>query len=306
MSAAPTNPFSPAAAALARARADYNAALMSDPSDPSYDRLCSMAEERVADAEQALADAPAPALATPPEYAALAVGALSWGDFAADFCAQQPAGEPQPAPRDFSALRSPHSRRSGMAVFGSANPRAWQAKREAEAAALQQAAETAHYAATEVQDALDREWACANLGGPGCPFCDSTMGGCSCWRERAEMHRLQERREAKARRAAAAAAAAAGTCSCDLEFSKEDMEHGAMCGVCQAEDEARCDHCGQNPCAARCCGGCGGCEDCCGPPCERCGGDQDRCCCYEDDQDRESACDCGACEEHDGRDDWGF
>lgn len=260
-------PALPAPSAIDRARADYHAALMSDPSAPGYDRLCSMMEERVRDAEAAQ------------PVAVDAAGA---------------AGHSSLPPRDFSALLEPRRRDHD-----------WIALRRAAATpeirSTVDRAEMAEAVAADGQAALDREWASANIGGPGCPFCDSMMGGCGCWAERAEMHKLQERRERKARQAAAAAAAAAGKCSCDLEFSPEDIANGAACAVCQAYDEARCDHCNSYPCQARCCGGCGACEDCRGPPCKRCGEDGDRCYCYEDD-DRESECDCGACEEHDDRD----
>lgn len=241
-----------AAGRISLARADYHAALMSDPSAPGYDRLCSLAEERVRDLEDE---------AAPP--------------VAADAQAQV-AG-----PRDFSALLQPR-RRSASAHHWTSLVRSTQA-----------AAAAAQAVAADGQAALDRQWDAANIGcygsSGGCPFCDSIMGGCSCWRERAEAHRLQERRERKARQAAAAAAVAAGTCSCDLEFSPEEIANGAACQLCQEEEANCCDYCGQLTCRPECCGACGACENCRGPPCSRCHEDQDRCC-HEDDQDAESEC----------------
>ena len=45
-----------------------------------------------------------------------------------------------------------------------------------------------------IQRALDDEWAAANFGGPGCPFCDA-MFGCGCQARRSEMIEAEYRRQ---------------------------------------------------------------------------------------------------------------
>jgi hypothetical protein len=149
---------------------------------------------------------------------------------------------------------------------------------------------------SHIQRALDAEWACANFAGPGCPFCDSIMGGCRCWEERREAQEAEERRRSRQDRAAIAARIARGECTCDQLSQHSDYPN--ECEVCQREEELRCRECGQLQCRPDCCGGCGGCSRCRGDPCKRCG-DWD-CCCY-DDRDERSSCGCGACEEHDYR-----
>lgn len=276
------------------------------------------------------------ALASPPEYAALSAGTLTWGDFCADFCAEQPAGEPPVASRNFSALAS--GRRRHRPIFGAPNPAAWRAAAGAPEQPLEETSEeihghgdatcdsctepgrcdcpcetcittrleqikrteaVVHYtrdALDSVQQQLDSQWASANLGGPGCPFCDSIFGGCRCWSERAEMYKLQERRTLRADRAEIAARIARGECTCDQMTQHSDYPN--ECEVCQREEELRCKDCGQLECRPGCCGGCGGCSNCRGEACKRCGDFDDRCCCYDDREEDRESCGCGACEEH--------
>lgn len=111
-----------------------------------------------------------------------------------------------------------------------------------------------------IQAALDSEWAGANFSGPGCPFCDALLGGCSCWEQRAEMHRAEEHRQVRADRAAIAAAIARGACYCDS--LSQDSEYPDCCDICRREEELRCKECGELQCRAGCCGGCGGCSRC--------------------------------------------
>lgn len=142
-----------------------------------------------------------------------------------------------------------------------------------------------------IQRQLDEEWESANHSGPGCPFCDSLFGACSCWARRREAHEAEERRRVREERATIARAIEEGKCYCH-QLSQDYPE---QCEICLKEEELRCHECGDLQCRPDCCGGCGGCERCRGPECKRCG-DWD-CSCYDD----ESSCGCGACEEHDWR-----
>jgi hypothetical protein len=141
-----------------------------------------------------------------------------------------------------------------------------------------------------IQRQLDEEWESANHSGPGCPFCDSLFGGCSCWARRREAHEAEERRRVREERATIARAIEEGKCYC--EQLPQHEEYAQECEICLKEEELRCRECGDLQCRPGCCGGCGGCERCRGPECKRCG-DWD-CSCYDD----ESSCGCGACEEH--------
>jgi hypothetical protein len=169
--------------------------------------------------------------------------------------------------------------------------------REGREQAEAEAEEAAEPPASYIQAALDRQWASANHGGPGCPFCDSIMGGCRCWEERRELQEAEERRRRKEEQGKIAAAVARGECACAL--LEEDEDYPVMCDICQREEDLRCRECGKLQCEAGCCGGCGGCSRC-RPECTRCGFWEDQCGCY-DDRDDASSCGCGACEEHDWR-----
>jgi hypothetical protein len=140
-------------------------------------------------------------------------------------------------------------------------------------------------APTSARITLDRQWENANLGGPGCPFCDATFG-CSCWAERRELHQYAERQQRRADAAIIARAIAEGKCYCD-QMSQND-DYPEMCDICQREEELRCRECGRLECGPECCGGCGGCSRCRGDPCKRCDAWESECCCYEQDADEES------------------
>jgi hypothetical protein len=152
---------------------------------------------------------------------------------------------------------------------------------------------------SHIQRALDQEWASANFAGPGCPFCDSIFGGCSCWARRAEAHTAEERRQMREDRAAIARAIAEGKCYCDKLSQNSDYQE--ECDICRREEELRCKGCGQLQCRPGCCGDCGNCSRCCGSACKRCGDWESNCHCWDDREDDRSSCGCGACEEHDGR-----
>jgi hypothetical protein len=271
---------------LEQARRDYHDILMSDPDAPGYYRLCSMAEERVDELEREEAEAAAPQTLPLLPLATYDPSEV-WGDI------------PHQSPyRDFSAL-APERPRPISQVFGGPNPRAWRVRQEAEVATAEARATETRAAADRVEQQLDTEWESANLGGPGCPFCDSIMGGCSCWQERAEMHRLRERQQVRASRAEIAARVARGECTCDQMTQHSD--YPSLCEVCEQEERLRCTGCGQLQCRPDCCGDCGGCSRCCGPACRHCDQYGDRCWCHDDQEDDRSSCGCGACEEHDWR-----
>ena len=274
LSAASQNPdpepvrMSDPVAELSAARARLTAAIMSDPSAPGYDRLCANAEEDVRSWELAATIAAVfpdtvPASAGPvsaPPLDASSVAAMAaegatvaWGDLACPAPATIPVSSTptrHPA-RDFSALLAPRKADSTYTAL------------------FRAAAASAAAAAAEGQARLDAEWDSADLASAGCPFCDS-LYCTSHWAERAEAQRQQAKREAAAHRAALAAAVAAGRCTCELEFSEEELQRGAECELCCKQEELRCDSCGLYPCAQGCCGGCGGCRDC-NPPNNCCG-----------------------------------
>ncbi len=80
-----------------------------------------------------------------------------------------------------------------------------------------------------IQRQLDEEWANANFGGPGCPFCDATIS-CGCQARRSKMIAAAAREEERERRAAA------GRIGCTCSYDGE-------CEFCRA----RCDECGAYP-----------------------------------------------------------
>ncbi len=94
-----------------------------------------------------------------------------------------------------------------------------------------------------IQRALDDEWAAANFGGPGCPFCDA-MFGCGCQARRSEMIEAEYRRQRLA----------AG-CTCTDEdgyCDQRDDGHGY-----EEEEDDRTEY---GDCSG-CYPGCHGCQD---------------------------------------------
>jgi hypothetical protein len=265
-------------------------------------------------------------LIPPPELA----DGQSWADLADQ---ELPRATSQPAERDFSSLAPPPGRRARFGPSRRPSPVAGatpQPEPEPEpehghsaepcrhceqpdrcdcpcvvctgvrriAAGLEAVAHSRETPPSWAQQQLDRQWESANLGGAGCPFCDAVFG-CGCWRERAEMHELVERQRVRDERAVIAAAIRDGKCYCD-QLSQGD-DYPEMCEICQREEELRCRECGQLQCRPECCGGCGGCSRCRGDPCKGCGGWESDCCCHDDREEDRESCGCGACEEHDGR-----
>lgn len=285
--AAETPAPTPVLSELDRARRDYHSALMSDPSAPGYDRLCSNFETRIRELEQEQEQEPVVAV-----DAAGAAGHSS---------------SPAPPARDFSVLRSPRSNPFGRRpllplptepIHGHAAEPCTHChepahcdcpcvvcigvRREVASAVTAEVIDRLG-APTSAQRALDEQWAGANLGGSGCPFCDS-MFGCSCWRERAELRQYAERQQRRADAAVIAQAIREGKCACHL--LEDDGDYPVMCEICEREEALRCNNCGKLQCGTECCGGCGGCSRCrTEPECRRCGSYD--CSCYEDEEESE-------------------
>jgi hypothetical protein len=225
---------------LSLARARYTEILMSDPSAPGYDRLCANAEEAVREAEMEAAPAhslaaPGPGVACDAPASLAATAAEAATAVWGDLAC--PSTPTRPI-RNFDALLAPIKL-----------DRTWQ---------------TLWRAANDLRE----------TNGNTHSGCDCT-GLCDCARLKVEADMAAERRATKEFQRALAAAIKRGECTCDLEYSEEAQQAGAMCRLCQEAEENVCDHCNSFPCRSNCCGGCGGCRNCVST-CSRCGEEDGR------------------------------